>query len=207
MCSEYRALHIVSVCTVLYTWYSFLFVEWTWKGWSVFHVCVVCGRPTCIILILNWNKERKKERQRDAFYQQRACLWRFASDYDYSGGHMVSTHLIRTPKLVCCRCLDPRIAPQLLYLARAWHPLYATRLRPPLVRCWHRCLFLSSVPRATQVVEKEYSIEAILKELAEIQNQGPKNYCVLGTRHCSFLHQQVLWYDRMVLSRRYIVIQ
>ncbi|CAN0067832.1 unnamed protein product, partial [Laminaria digitata] len=41
-----------------------------------------------------------------------------------------------------------------------------------------------------QVVEKEYSIEAILKELAEIQNQGPKNYCVLGTRHCSFLHQQ-----------------
>lgn len=44
-----------------------------------------------------------------------------------------------------------------------------------------------------QVVEKEYSIEAILKELAEIQNQGPKNYCVLGTRHCSFLHQQVGW--------------
>lgn len=42
-----------------------------------------------------------------------------------------------------------------------------------------------------KVVEKEYSIEAILKELAEIQNQGPKNYCVLGTRHCSFLHQQV----------------
>eukprot|EP00904_Undaria_pinnatifida_P007873 jgi/Undpi1/4215/HiC_scaffold_16.g07581.m1 len=43
-----------------------------------------------------------------------------------------------------------------------------------------------------QVVEKEYSIEAILKELAEIQNQGPKNYCVLGTRHCSFLHQQII---------------
>lgn len=42
-----------------------------------------------------------------------------------------------------------------------------------------------------QVVEKEYSIEAILKELAEIQNQGPKNVCVLGTRHCSYLHQQV----------------
>lgn len=41
------------------------------------------------------------------------------------------------------------------------------------------------------MVEKEYSIEAILKELAEIQNQGPKNVCVLGTRHCSFLHQQV----------------
>ncbi|CAM9168675.1 unnamed protein product [Ectocarpus sp. 12 AP-2014] len=43
-----------------------------------------------------------------------------------------------------------------------------------------------------QVVEKEYSIEAILKELAEIQNQGPKNVCVLGTRHCSFLHQQII---------------
>lgn len=41
------------------------------------------------------------------------------------------------------------------------------------------------------MVEKEYSIETILKELAEIQNQGPKNYCVLGTRHCSYLHQQV----------------
>ncbi|CAM9498395.1 unnamed protein product [Discosporangium mesarthrocarpum] len=39
---------------------------------------------------------------------------------------------------------------------------------------------------------KEYSIEAILKELAEIQNQGPKNVCVLGTRHCSFLHQQII---------------
>ncbi|CAN0043505.1 unnamed protein product [Ectocarpus sp. 6 AP-2014] len=43
-----------------------------------------------------------------------------------------------------------------------------------------------------QVMEKEYSIEAILKELAEIQNQGPKNVCVLGTRHCSFLHQQII---------------
>ncbi|CAN0149932.1 unnamed protein product [Ascophyllum nodosum] len=43
-----------------------------------------------------------------------------------------------------------------------------------------------------KVVEKEYSIEVILKELAEIQNQGPKNYCVLGTRHCSFLHQQII---------------
>ncbi|CAN0234425.1 unnamed protein product [Scytosiphon promiscuus] len=43
-----------------------------------------------------------------------------------------------------------------------------------------------------QLVEKEYSIEAILKELAEIQNQGPKNVCVLGTRHCSFLHQQII---------------
>ncbi|KAG5189568.1 hypothetical protein JKP88DRAFT_271571 [Tribonema minus] len=41
-------------------------------------------------------------------------------------------------------------------------------------------------------VEKEYSIDTILKELAEIQRQGPKNYCILGTRHCSFLHQQII---------------
>jgi hypothetical protein len=41
-------------------------------------------------------------------------------------------------------------------------------------------------------LEKEYSIDAILKELAEIQRQGPKNYCILGTRHCSFLHQQII---------------
>jgi hypothetical protein len=43
-----------------------------------------------------------------------------------------------------------------------------------------------------QVAEKEYSIDAILKELAEIQRQGPKNYCILGTRHCTFLHQQII---------------
>ncbi|CAM9916825.1 unnamed protein product [Chrysoparadoxa australica] len=42
------------------------------------------------------------------------------------------------------------------------------------------------------VKEKEYSIDAILKELAEIQRQGPKHYCILGTRHCSFLHQQII---------------
>ena len=43
-----------------------------------------------------------------------------------------------------------------------------------------------------QIVEKEYSIDAILKELAAIQRQGPKNYCILGTRHCTFLHQQII---------------
>lgn len=51
--------------------------------------------------------------------------------------------------------------------------------------------FAAGAAAVFQVVEKEYSIEAILKELAEIQDQGPKNVCVLGTRHCSFLHQQV----------------
>mmetsp|Transcript_2164 Transcript_2164/g.2907 ORF Transcript_2164/g.2907 Transcript_2164/m.2907 type:complete len:287 (-) Transcript_2164:440-1300(-) len=40
--------------------------------------------------------------------------------------------------------------------------------------------------------EKEYSIDTVLKELAEIQNEGPKRYCILGTRHCSFGHQQII---------------
>mmetsp|Transcript_564 Transcript_564/g.757 ORF Transcript_564/g.757 Transcript_564/m.757 type:complete len:273 (+) Transcript_564:43-861(+) len=43
-----------------------------------------------------------------------------------------------------------------------------------------------------KVPEKEYSVSSILKELAAIQQQGPQKYCVLGTRHCSFLHQQII---------------
>uniref|UniRef100_A0A7R9YDI6 DNA recombination-mediator protein A n=1 Tax=Pinguiococcus pyrenoidosus TaxID=172671 RepID=A0A7R9YDI6_9STRA len=39
---------------------------------------------------------------------------------------------------------------------------------------------------------KNYTIDSILKELAAIQQQGPKSYCILGTRHCSFLHQQII---------------
>ena len=40
--------------------------------------------------------------------------------------------------------------------------------------------------------EKERSVTTILKELAAIQQQGPQKYCILGTRHCSFLHQQII---------------
>lgn len=40
--------------------------------------------------------------------------------------------------------------------------------------------------------EKEFSVSSILKELAAIQQQGPQKYCLLGTRHCSFLHQQII---------------
>jgi hypothetical protein len=40
--------------------------------------------------------------------------------------------------------------------------------------------------------EKEFSVTSILKELAAIQQQGPQKYCILGTRHCSFLHQQII---------------
>mmetsp|Transcript_7761 Transcript_7761/g.11173 ORF Transcript_7761/g.11173 Transcript_7761/m.11173 type:complete len:277 (-) Transcript_7761:294-1124(-) len=43
-----------------------------------------------------------------------------------------------------------------------------------------------------KVKKKEPSIEQILQELAMIQKQGPKKYCILGTRHCSFLHQQII---------------
>jgi hypothetical protein len=47
-------------------------------------------------------------------------------------------------------------------------------------------------PQRKMVKEKEWSVSAILKELAAIQQQGPQKYCVLGTRHCSFLHQQII---------------
>lgn len=43
-----------------------------------------------------------------------------------------------------------------------------------------------------QVREKEFSVTSILKELAAIQQQGPQKYCILGTRHCSYLHQQII---------------
>ena len=30
------------------------------------------------------------------------------------------------------------------------------------------------------------------RELREIQGQGPRKVCILGTRHCSYLHQQII---------------
>ena len=36
------------------------------------------------------------------------------------------------------------------------------------------------------------NITKVLTELQAIQSQGPKKYCILGTRHCSFLHQQIV---------------
>jgi hypothetical protein len=39
---------------------------------------------------------------------------------------------------------------------------------------------------------QERSVTSILKELAAIQQQGPQKYCILGTRHCSYLHQQII---------------
>ena len=43
-----------------------------------------------------------------------------------------------------------------------------------------------------KVKEKERSVTSILRELAAIQQQGPQKYCILGTRHCSYLHQQII---------------
>jgi len=43
-----------------------------------------------------------------------------------------------------------------------------------------------------KVLKEKYSVSAILKELAAIQEQGPQKYCILGTRHCSYLHQQII---------------
>lgn len=43
-----------------------------------------------------------------------------------------------------------------------------------------------------KVRKKEKSVTTILQELAEIQKQGPKKYCLIGTRHCSYLHQQII---------------
>ena len=43
-----------------------------------------------------------------------------------------------------------------------------------------------------KVKDKGRSVTSILKELAAIQQQGPQKYCILGTRHCSYLHQQII---------------
>jgi hypothetical protein len=43
-----------------------------------------------------------------------------------------------------------------------------------------------------RVKEKDRSVTSILRELAAIQQQGPQKYCILGTRHCSYMHQQII---------------
>jgi hypothetical protein len=44
-----------------------------------------------------------------------------------------------------------------------------------------------------QRVKKEsQSVAEILTELAAIQKQGPQKYCILGSRHVSYLHQQII---------------
>jgi len=46
---------------------------------------------------------------------------------------------------------------------------------------------------ATAVLEDtDFSVNTILKQLESIQQGTPKNIVILGTRHCSFLHQQII---------------
>ena len=45
----------------------------------------------------------------------------------------------------------------------------------------------------TAVLEdSDFSVNTILKQLESIQQGTPKNIVILGTRHCSFLHQQII---------------
>ena len=44
----------------------------------------------------------------------------------------------------------------------------------------------------TKVQEKDVTVTSILLELAAIQQKGPMSYCIIGTRHCSYLHQQII---------------
>lgn len=57
-----------------------------------------------------------------------------------------------------------------------------------------------------KIKKKEKSVTSILKELAAIQQQGPQKYCILGTRHCSYLHQQIveLLSYALVLSENHV---
>lgn len=57
----------------------------------------------------------------------------------------------------------------------------------------------TAVVGAPQTVVEDYdseiskmNITQVMTELQAIQSQGPKKYCILGTRHCSFLHQQIV---------------
>ena len=47
-----------------------------------------------------------------------------------------------------------------------------------------------SSPQLT--LEKSTGMEDMLRELREIQGSANRTYCILGTRHCSYLHQQII---------------
>jgi hypothetical protein len=48
------------------------------------------------------------------------------------------------------------------------------------------------VSTATIAREVERSFDTVLQELAAIQSDSPRNVAILGTRHCSYLHQQII---------------
>jgi len=45
---------------------------------------------------------------------------------------------------------------------------------------------------AATLDDTDFSVNTILKQLESIQQGTPKNIVILGTRHCSFLHQQII---------------
>ena len=45
---------------------------------------------------------------------------------------------------------------------------------------------------AATLEDSDFSVNTILKQLESIQQGTPKNIVILGTRHCSFLHQQII---------------
>jgi hypothetical protein len=47
-------------------------------------------------------------------------------------------------------------------------------------------------PQIVVVEEADMTVTDILRELAAIRQEGPQKYCILGTRHCSYLHQQII---------------
>jgi hypothetical protein len=47
-------------------------------------------------------------------------------------------------------------------------------------------------PQIMVLEEKDMTVTDILRELAAIRQEGPQKYCILGTRHCSYLHQQII---------------
>lgn len=50
----------------------------------------------------------------------------------------------------------------------------------------------SSGTATMQREERDQSIEEILRQLESIQQGNPKKIVILGTRHCTFLHQQIV---------------
>jgi len=42
------------------------------------------------------------------------------------------------------------------------------------------------------VKDRDLTVTDILLELAAIRQEGPQKYCILGSRHCSYLHQQII---------------
>lgn len=47
-------------------------------------------------------------------------------------------------------------------------------------------------PQIMVYEENDMTVTDILRELAAIRQEGPQKYCILGTRHCSYLHQQII---------------